>query len=367
MKIMTAIQNYEEYWKLTLEYTDFNDEKFLKTLQIIVDRIDLLNQKRDYIYKSIDYQNLQNDILAQIPKTSSIENQLASTRKAINQCVKLGFINSKLQSYHHLTKEYLLSKTDRKRKTLFSRIVYDNSSFNRSITNESSLHQLNFLVNTLVENGKLSKSDIIALMRVDIENVMKGFLDRNELDYYVHEATQSGFIERKYNQIGYLHNILNKLDEICFVNNELYFTEDAKRIFGEEIEVVTKKRNPYLHLLYKNQLKEESFAAYSAEKCMVECLDYPVLIASHIKPFIKSNDFEAYDVNNGILLSRNFDSLFDLGYITFDTDGKVIVSAQVSEEVKVYISKYQLDSKFINPKRLEYLDYHRNNVFRKCS
>ena len=362
---MVAIQNYEEYWKLTLEYTDFNDEKFLKTLQIIVDRIDFLNQTQRYIYQSLDYQQLQNDILAQIPKTSSIENQLASTRKAINQCVKLGFINSKLQSYHHLTKGYLLSKTDRKRKTLFSRIVYDNSSFNRSITNESPLHQLNFLVNTLVENGKLSKSDIIALMLVDIESVKKGFLNRKELDHYVNTATQSKFIERKYNQIGYLHNILNKLDEICFVNNELYFTEDAKRIFGEEIEVITRKRNPYLHLLYKNQLKEESFAIYQAEKCMVERLDYPVLIASHIKPFIQSSDFEAYDVNNGILLSRNFDSLFDLGYITFDTEGKIVVSAQISEELKLHISEYELDRRFINSKRLEYLDFHRNNVFRK--
>lgn len=357
-------QNYEEYWKLTLEYTDFNDGKFLKTLQIIVDRIDTLSQQQDYVYQSEDYQQLQNDILAEVPKTSTIENQLASTRKAINQCVKLGFVNSKLQSYHHLTKDYLQARTDRKRKTLFSRIVYDNSSFNRSITNESSLHQLNFLVNTLVENGKLSKSDIIALMLVDIETIKKGFLNRKELDDFVHTATRSKFIERKYNQTGYLHNILNKLDEICFVNDELYFTEDAKRIFGEEIEVVTKKRNPYLHLLYKNQLKEESFAVYQSEKCMVERLDYPVLIASHIKPFILSNDFEAYDVNNGILLSRNFDSLFDLGYITFDIDGKIIISAQISEEVKAHIFQYQLDSNFINSQRLAYLDYHRRNVFR---
>lgn len=363
---MAAIQNYEEYWKLTLEYTDFHDDKFLTTLQMVVDTIDFLNLSGTYEYNRTDYQNLQYEILAQVPKTSAdVENQLASTRKAINQCVKLGFVNSQLHSYHHLTKDYLEARTDRKRKTLFSRIVYDNSSFNRSITNESNLHQLNFLVNTLVENGKLSKSDIIALMMVDIEQVKKGFLDRKELDDYVQLATTSKFIERKYNQIGYLHNILNKLDEICFVNDELYFTEDAKRIFGEEIEVVTKKRNPYLHLLYKNQLKEESFAAYQVEKCMVERLDYPVLIASHIKPFIESSDFEAYDVNNGILLSRNFDSLFDLGYITFDNNGKVITSKQISNDVIKHVSNYQLDNRFLNPQRLAYMDYHRKNVFEK--
>ncbi|MDR1517312.1 MAG: HNH endonuclease [Dysgonamonadaceae bacterium] len=362
---MAEIQSYEEYWKLTLEYTDFNDDKFLTTLQMVVDKVDFLNQSGSYEYNKDDYQKLQTEILEKVPKTSAnIENQLASTRKAINQCVKLGFVNSFLNSYHHLTKAFLQAKTNRKRKTLLSRIVYDNSSFNRSITTESNLHQLNFLINTLVENGKLSKTDIIALMIVDIEQVAKGYLTRRELDYYVNDAISNKFIERKYNQVGYLNNILNKLDEICFVNDELYFTEDTKRIFGEEIEVVTKKRNPYLYLLYKNQLKEESFSIYHAEKCMVEKLDYPVLIASHIKPFIDCDeDIEASDVNNGILLSRNFDSLFDLGYITFANDGKVIVSEQVSQELTKHISKYQLNSHFINPTRLKYMEYHRKNVF----
>jgi predicted restriction endonuclease len=146
----------------------------------------------------------------------------------------------------------------------------------------------------------------------------------------------------------------------------LYFTEDAKQIFGESFEIVTKKRNSYLHLIYKNQLKEESFSVYEDEKCMVEKLSYPTLIASHIKPFIKSNDNEAYDPNNGILLSRNIDSLFDLGYITFADNGKIIVSNNIKQDVKDFISNYSLDERFINAKRLEYLEYHRNEVFKKA-
>jgi len=369
-----AIQNYEEYWKLTLEYTDFNDEKFLETLQIIVDRIDTLNHNQNYIYQSTDYQQLQNDILALVPKTSSIENQLASTRKAINQCVKLGFVNPKLKSYHKLTKEYLQAKTNRKRKDLFSKIVYSNSKFNSSTTEDKNCgNQINFLIKTLEEVGVLTKSDVYAMMLIDIATHEKGFADRNDLDYYKQKADEIGFLDRKYNQYDYLINVLGKLDEIDFVKKskkekdfELYFTEDAKRIFGENLELEAKKRDPYLHMLYKIKLKQESYSVYQAEKCMVERLDYPILIASHIKPFNQSNDFEAYDVNNGILLSRNFDSLFDLGYITFDTDGKIIVSTQISDEVKTHISEYQFDRNFINPKRLEYLEYHRNNVFRKC-
>jgi predicted restriction endonuclease len=361
---MPAYQNYEEYWKLTLEYTDFNDDKFLKTLQMIVNRIDELNSVKKYDFQSVDYQRLQEDILKEIPKTSTKENQLASTRKAINQCVKLGFVNSELQSYHHLAMDYLQARTDRKRKTLFSRIVYDNSSFNRSVTNESTINQINFLVDTLIEVGVLSKKDIEALMLVDIENTVRTYLTREEIEEYRDRADEIVFRDRKYNQVGYFYNILNKLDGICFVKDELYFTEDAKRIFGENIEPATKKRNPYLHLLYKNQLKEESLSIYQSERCMVERLDYPVLIASHIKPFVKSNDIEAYDVNNGILLSRNFDALFDLGDITFDTKGNIMVSTHISQDLRDNISKYRLDDSFINPERLEYMKYHRKYVYK---
>ncbi len=359
-KIMSQ-QNYEEYWKLTLEYTDFNDSSFITTLKTVVDKIDNLNQSGIYVYNSKDYKDLQDEILNKIPKTSSVENQLASTRKAINQCVKLGFVNSKLQSYHNLTKEYLEAKTDRKRKTLFSKIVYDNSSFNRSIKNESNLHQLNFLINTLVENGKLSKSEIIALMLVDIENVKKGYLNRDELEYYLKIATKSKFIERKYNQIGYLNNILNKLDEIVFVKDELYFTEDAKRIFGEDLSTDSRTRNPYLHLLYKNQLFQESEEKFSKKRiCFLEKLEYPVLIASHIKPFIQSDETEAYDPNNGLLLSRTIDSLFDLKYISFTDEGKMIFSKRISEDVKEFWKDYKLEPTILNDQRKKYLAFHRN-------
>lgn len=239
--------------------------------------------------------------------------------------------------------------------------MYDNSSFNRSVKNESNLHQLNFLINTLVENGKLSKSEIIALMLVDIEKIKKGYLDKNELSRYLEAATKSKFVERKYNQIGYLNNILNKLDEIVFVNNELYFTEDAKRIFGEDLEQESKKRNPYLHLLYKKQLFQESEDKFNDKRiCYLEKLDYPALIASHIKPFINSDKNEAYDPDNGLLLSQTIDSLFDLKYISFTDEGSMLFSRRISNNVKEFWKDYKLEKNILNEKRKEYLAYHRN-------
>ena len=96
---------------------------------------------------------------------------------------------------------------------------------------------------------------------------------------------------------------------------------------------------------------------------MVEGLSHPVLIASHIKPYKDSEPNEAFDVNNGLLLSKNFDSLFDLGYITFNNDGTIKPSNVLNTDVKNYLSNYRLHKDFINPKRLDYMDYHRYHVF----
>tara|TARA_R110002049_G_scaffold277604_4_gene456156 strand:- start:612 stop:1733 length:1122 start_codon:yes stop_codon:yes gene_type:complete len=355
-KIMQQ-QNYEEYWKLTLGYTDINDRPFRETLKIIVDYIDA---KGTTDYSPQIYKKLQEEVNEAFPKN------MASTRKDINLFVKLGFVESYLNGYHINTKEFLNAKSNRKRKTVFSKIVYDNSSFNRSVTNESNLHQLNFLINTLVENGKLSKSEIIALMLVDIGNIKKGFLDKNELEHYLKIAIESEFIERKYNQIGYLNNILNKLDEIVFVRDELYFSEDARRIFGEDLEQESKKRNPYLHLLYKRELYEESSEKYQNERtCYFEKRIYPVVIASHIKPFIESEENEAYDPNNGLLLSPTIDSLFDgrkekPPYLSFNDDGTIIFSERLNEKVREFWKDYRLEENILNEKRKEYLAYHRN-------
>jgi len=362
------VQNYEKYWKLTLEYTDFNDKKFLKTLKIIVNKIDYLNRNNDYKYRSKDYQDLQEEILLEIPKNASKRSfQLASTRKAINQCVKLGFINSKLSSYHTNTKDYLLAKTNRKRNTLLSKIIYSNSKFNSSTKNEHPWSQINFLLKTLEEVGKLHKDEIIALMLVDITKYRHGYIPKNEIIKYTNIAMKNGFIKRKRNQISYLRNLLNKLDDVVFFKDELYFEDDAKIIFGNDIERTRRKRDGYLHRLYKNQLKEESFELFGKTKCMLEQLSYPVLIASHIKPFILANENEAYDPNNGLLLSRTIDSLFDLKYITFSDDGKIIFTDRVEDDVISFWKDYRLDSRVLTEERLKYLAYHREMVFRNSA
>ena len=65
-------------------------------------------------------------------------------------------------------------------------------------------------------------------------------------------------------------------------------------------------------------------------KCAVSKTDIlPILIASHIVPWSEGNDEERLDVENGILLSPLYDALFDKYLISFDDEGKIIISSSI--------------------------------------
>lgn len=352
------MQTYEEYWSITNAFTDYNDRKFCTALAVCLDFIDE-HQGDPYsndLYNALQQRLSQNPVLIS-SKTGEPMN-FASIRKAINQFVKMGFIEPQLASYTPLSRKYVQAQTNRKRQTLLSKIIYLHSGFQRSVTEHSDIRQMNFLIKTLVEQGKLNKAEIAALMQVDLTNFERDHLTRDELNTYLEQGKISGFIDRKYNQIGYLWNLLAKLDDLQRVGEELYFAEDAQRIFSN-IEESTRKRDPYLHRLYKNQLQEESEEHYGDKKCMLEKLAYPVLIASHIKPFIQSDDNEAYDPNNGLLLSRTLDSLFDLKYISFDDNGNMLKSDRLSDDVWQHWRNVKLDGVLLNDKRKQYLAFHR--------
>ena len=88
------------------------------------------------------------------------------------------------------------------------------------------------------------------------------------------------------------------------------------------------------------------------------------LRASHIKPWSVSNDKERIDGNNGLLLAPHVDHLFDKGYISFDTSGRLLISSSLEFNV---LMLWKIDPKTnvgtFTEQQLEYLKFHRENVF----
>ena len=93
--------------------------------------------------------------------------------------------------------------------------------------------------------------------------------------------------------------------------------------------------------------------------------DKRFLTASHIKPWVKSNDFEKLDGNNGLLLSPHIDRLFDRGYISFQDNGQLIFSPSLPSNV---MTAWGLNNpakvKPLTNKQSFYMNFHRSEIFR---
>ena len=56
-----------------------------------------------------------------------------------------------------------------------------------------------------------------------------------------------------------------------------------------------------------------------------------ILIASHIVPWRDASNADRLNVHNGILLCPTYDALFDRHLISFENNGKIILSESLSK------------------------------------
>lgn len=90
-----------------------------------------------------------------------------------------------------------------------------------------------------------------------------------------------------------------------------------------------------------------------------------LLVASHVKPWSKSNNYERIDTNNALLLCLMYDSLFDKGYISFNNNSEILISTKLSLE---NYSKLNIKEEMkidIPEEAYNYFKWYRKNVFRK--
>lgn len=147
---------------------------------------------------------------------------------------------------------------------------------------------------------------------------------------------------------------------------------------SEDTEIIEKVNNCKLSVTEKEAIILARVGQGTYRKKLLEesCIcpftyidDEHLLIASHIKPWKKSNNSEKRDPKNGFLFSPTYDKLFDRGYISFHNDKSLIISPWLSEynRQKLGIKEGMIIETLpmIDDKRARYLDYHRQFVLKK--
>jgi hypothetical protein len=95
------------------------------------------------------------------------------------------------------------------------------------------------------------------------------------------------------------------------------------------------------------------------------CSEPTMLRASHIKPWRLSSNKERLDPYNGLLLTPNFDLAFDNGLISFDPDGKIMISDALDSNDADVLGLSRSSKINLHHKNKAYMEYHRTNIFKK--
>lgn len=193
------------------------------------------------------------------------------------------------------------------------------------------------------------------------ENVIKNIIDvesinKNERNYYSKDKDISNFKSA-------LNKYLKFVKEDFYTKSSIDVDTEIKEINNSDIFTITEKQNLTLSRIGQGKFRNQLIEYWSG--CSITKLDkLNLLVASHIKPWKKSDNFERLDVYNGLLLLPNYDKLFDKGYINFDNKGKIKISSFL-EDKDLKILNISPEVKLINieSKHIEYLEYHREHCF----
>jgi putative restriction endonuclease len=146
-------------------------------------------------------------------------------------------------------------------------------------------------------------------------------------------------------------------------DNPFLDVEDLSRTYRELPE--TERRSIVLSRIGQGSFRSD-LEKYWKTCAVTGCAKPELLVASHIKPWRDSDNFERLDVYNGLLLAPHLDRAFDRGYVSFDDEGRIILSTVFSNRDQRMLGiRSDMKLRKIEPNHFNYLDYHRKNVLKR--
>jgi hypothetical protein len=211
----------------------------------------------------------------------------------------------------------------------------------------------------------MTKVEAIKMLMEENDGLASWSLIYDNIDKYYPNAKKSK--EWKAGIRGVLYRDIDKtfkkIDDGLFsllnFQEEEYMKNDITQITEKTSEIKIRIGQSFFRKSLLTNLK----------KCPFTNIDnHKLLIASHIKPWAKSDNIERLDVKNGFIFTPTFDLLFDKGYISFKNDKSLIISEvlDINTIDRLDLSNNQvIDALPING-RIQYLEYHRDIVLKRA-
>jgi len=228
------------------------------------------------------------------------------------------------------------------------------------------------------------------------KDMFKKFLKETEIEKFYEKGFYS--LSSKNTYFRLLEDFEEYKNDIFLINNPIKILEIIKKIETNELKQKSRSNRRTALKIYRKFLREKSSiqndfddinslnisqtekeylqkARVGQGKYRKELIELwtccsisgitqeGLLIASHIKPWSDSNNEERLDKFNGLLLLPTFDKLFDKGFISFDSNGKIIISSYIKREDFNTLNINENIKIKIFPENISYLEYHQMEVF----
>lgn len=209
------------------------------------------------------------------------------------------------------------------------------------------------------------------------KNVTNPFIYSGRLIYDSHDRNSSNPVHIVFQNIDYDDNTtVEDLIDIYLWRPNKYGKKSSTKI--NKVGVVSKTRKQKFKKpnvtersglvtsrvgqgYYRQQILDKWNGTCPVTGCTLK----KILISSHIVSWSESNDDERLDVENGILLSPNIDSLFDRHLISFEDDGHILISDSLDNKNKLSLNINEDIKIPVSDGMKKYLKRHRDKFYKK--
>lgn len=195
---------------------------------------------------------------------------------------------------------------------------------------------------------------------------IKGLSNSSKMDRLVWRD----FFENGNELIVRAYNIVKELERQAFSEipkEEAYASNEELFPPGANKKSISSQR------IGQDFFRKTVLASYNLRCCITGISVKSLLIASHIKPWAKSDDIlEKTNPRNGLCLNALHDRAFDNGLISIDEDYRILVSKELKrsefspQSIDFFLrferKKIELPSKFMPG--LEFIRYHNTEIFK---
>ncbi|MGX5469124.1 P-loop NTPase fold protein [Bacillus toyonensis] len=175
------------------------------------------------------------------------------------------------------------------------------------------------------------------------------------------------YLERNFSAIrDILKIILEEIpsEKLQLLGNIIQDTLPLTGLTDVSEEVIISQDQTMMSLRRKHQTVFRRNILEVEQKCRIcDISNIELLRTGHIKPWFQSSSEERMDINNGIVFCANHDTLFDKGYISFDENGRILISQKLDEESKRNLNINSKITIQVKVSQEKYMKWHRENIF----